>query len=117
MAANNIRIKDGNNMNSISDWWKDYLETSSQKDALKKKIKNELEENVNYSRAYLEHSYAVQALSQKHRNILNKVQHNFNGKANQALMERFHDNIIDLVEINHSYKENYESIKLKHWFW
>lgn len=104
-------------MSSISDWWKDYLETNAQKEALKKQIKQDLEENVDFTRLYLEHSYAVWSLSQKHQNILSKINQYFDGKASHALTNRFIENIIQLNEMDQVYKENYENVKLKHGFW
>ncbi|KNE19382.1 hypothetical protein [Virgibacillus pantothenticus] len=104
-------------MGNISDWWKDYLETNAQKEALEKKMKQNLEKNVDYLKLSLEHSYAVWSLSQKHQNILTKVNQHFDGKASRALMNRFIENIIHLQEIDRVYKANYEHVKLKQGFW
>ncbi|MBU5265503.1 hypothetical protein [Virgibacillus proomii] len=104
-------------MSSISDWWKDYLETNAQKEALKKQMKQNLQENVDYIKLSLEHSYAVWSLSQKHQNILTKINQYFDGKASHALTNRFIENIIQLNEMDQVYKENYENVKLKRGFW
>ncbi|WP_077299806.1 hypothetical protein [Virgibacillus pantothenticus] len=104
-------------MSSMSDWWKNYLETNAQKEALKKQIKLDLEENVDITKLHFEHSYAVESLSQKHQNILTKVNQHFDGKASRALMNRFIENIIQLHEMDRVYKANYEHVKLKQGFW
>ncbi|GIP65612.1 hypothetical protein J32TS6_41670 [Virgibacillus pantothenticus] len=49
---------------------KNYLRTNTQKGALKKQIKLDLEKK--YISLDLEHGYAVWSLSQKHQNILAK---------------------------------------------
>ncbi|WP_183030195.1 hypothetical protein [Clostridium sp. 1xD42-85] len=59
----------------------------------------DLEENVDITKLHFEHSYAVESLSQKHQNILTKVNQHFDGKASHALMNRFIENIIQLQDM------------------
>ncbi len=101
----------------ITDWWQNYLETNRQEEELKKQIRNDLEPNVEFFKQYLTHCYAIQPLSEKHRGIINKLEHNFDGKANKALLQRFEKNQVKLMEINLMYRDIYENIKLKSWFW
>ncbi|SDM67628.1 hypothetical protein [Sediminibacillus halophilus] len=102
---------------NIADWWENYLETKRQENELKNRIKSDLEAKAEFYKQYLARCYKVQPLSEKHRDIIGKLEHNFDGKANQALIRRFEKNQSDLTEINNLYMDIYENIKLKSWFW
>ncbi|KGX88273.1 hypothetical protein [Pontibacillus litoralis] len=91
-----------------TDWWHNYLEVNRQE--------NELEASIEFFKQYLAHCYAVQPLSEKHRDIINKLEHSFDGKANQVLIKRFEENQIDLMEIDRMYEGIYENIRLRSWF-
>lgn len=77
-----------------NDFWEEYMEKVGQKEELRKQIEDELELNKQLFAAYLNHSYAISSLSQDHRRLSNNVINQFEGKAKNALTDRFNDNIM-----------------------
>ncbi len=104
-------------MQEVVDWWEGYLETRRQKEMMKEYIRSELDAAVDELKAQLEHSYDIKPLSKKHREIMGQIEHQFDGKANKALVQRFEENYFQLFEANLMYTDLYESVRLRGWFW
>ncbi|MFC0015612.1 MULTISPECIES: hypothetical protein [Allobacillus] len=104
-------------MDEVVDWWKEYLEKKRQKEMMKEQIRSELESMVNEMKAQLNNIYDIKPISRNHREIMGQIEHQFDGKANQALVRRFEKNYVHLLEANLMYTDLYESIRLRGWFW
>ncbi|QHA91113.1 hypothetical protein [Bacillus sp. N1-1] len=95
------------------DWWNDYWERQRQKDALRTQIKSDLEAEANLLNTHLEHCYAVGSLSERHKGILNQIEHNFDGQANKALVQRFEENELKLIKMKMMYEMLHDSIRVR----
>ncbi|MEN1969811.1 hypothetical protein WMZ97_17240 [Lentibacillus sp. N15] len=85
---------------SENDAWKKKMETYAQKEQLKSRIKQSVEESNLYLSTYLEHANATGSMTNDHLQIQTSVNALFDGKAKRALSERFSDNLIKLRNAN-----------------
>ena len=95
------------------DWWDNYWEKQRQKEDLRMEIKNELLSEAELLTYHLEHCYAVGNLCERHRTIVNQVEHNFDGQANKALVQRFEENQTKLLQLKMIYEMLQDSIKVR----
>ncbi len=83
-----------------SEYFEKIRERGLQKTLLKQRIENDILESYILFEAYLRHSYATAFIPDDHLEILQQINQEFDGKAKQALTERFLDNNIQLGKVN-----------------
>jgi transposase len=83
-----------------SEYFDKIRERELQKTLLKKHIENDIQESFILFDAYLRHSYATTSIPNDHLEILQQINQEFDGKAKQALTDRFLDNSIRLGKVN-----------------
>lgn len=105
--------KDGDTMDFDLDWWDNFWEKQRQKEVLRKQIKNELVSEAELLTLHLEHCYAVGNLSERHRTIVDQLEHNFDGQANKAIIQRFEENQTKLLQLKMIYEMLHDSLKVR----
>ena len=83
-----------------SEYMEKIRERELQKTLLKQRIDNDILESYILFESYLKHGYATSSIPNEHLEILQQINQEFDGKAKQALTDRFLDNNIQLGKVN-----------------
>lgn len=84
----------------LSNFWKKQMKKGAQIDDLKSRIKSDMIDSDLLFKTYLEHANATVSIPDDHQQILSSIETLFDGKAKQALTDRFADNFAKIVRAN-----------------
>ncbi|HLS08679.1 hypothetical protein [Lentibacillus sp.] len=96
----------------LNDFWKEQMEKGVQKEELKSRVHANLQEANAIFKAYLKHGRTTASIPDHHDQILNKINHHFDGKAKKALDSRFADNTLKMGRVNMEMQLFIESFKI-----